>query len=218
MVILALLCPVPAAGAGLLDSSAQRHGFCGMQPAKTHRPQTRARSACMLCACKDGPTACALLEFTEAPLRILRVSAFVDIGIPIATSLALEKIALCLISQPAAIFSQTSSSSVPAFACQLTAGSLWNDYPLALLHGTASWLNSNHFTCMEEHSIAMLVPGNLPSQLEILPTGRTYCRNIVRALAPCLAATFQMRPQHEYKGVCMSSSLCTARSQHNWRS
>lgn len=89
MVILALLCPVPAAGAGLLDSSAQRHGFCGMQPAKTHRPQTRARSACMLCACKDGST--------EAPLRILRVSAFVDIGIPIATSLALEKFVLCLI-------------------------------------------------------------------------------------------------------------------------
>lgn len=66
-------------------------------------------------------TACALLEFTEAPVHILRVPNFVDIGIPIAV---LGKCALCLISWPAAIFTQTAPSSVPALTCQPTAGSL----------------------------------------------------------------------------------------------
>ena len=62
------------------------------------------------------PAACALLEFTEAPLCILRVSGLVDIGIPTATSLALDTAA---ISSLAATLTQTVPTSVPALTCQL---------------------------------------------------------------------------------------------------
>ena len=54
-----------------------------------------------------SPTACALLEFTEAPVRILRFSGVVGVGIPTSTSPALDIAALCLSSWPAAIFTQT---------------------------------------------------------------------------------------------------------------
>ena len=57
------------------------------------------------------PTACALLEFTEAPLCILRVSGVVDIGISTATSPALDIAVLCLDSWPAAIFAQIQSQT-----------------------------------------------------------------------------------------------------------
>ena len=58
-------------------------------------------------------TACALLQFTEAPLRILRVPIIVGIGI-ITTSPALDIAALCLSSWPAVIFSQPVISDAPA--------------------------------------------------------------------------------------------------------
>ena len=122
MVLLAQLCPVSAADAGLLNTLPQRHSFCEMQPAQMHRPQIRSRSrVCMLCACADDSTACALLEITEAPLRILRVPCFVDIDVPTAASPALDKSAFCLISWPAAIITQTAPSSPTALTCQLTA-------------------------------------------------------------------------------------------------
>ena len=65
-----------------------------------------------LCIQKMTPTACALLEFTEAPLRILMVSDVVGIGIPTSTSPALDIAALCLSSWPAAIFTQTVPASL----------------------------------------------------------------------------------------------------------
>ena len=52
----------------------------------------------------DPSTACALLEFAEAPTRILRFLYTVDIGITTTTSPALDVAALCLDSWPAAIF------------------------------------------------------------------------------------------------------------------
>ena len=54
-------------------------------------------------------TACALLEFAEAPIRILRFLYPVDIGITTATSPALD------IAWPAAIFTQNLTSD----SCQL---------------------------------------------------------------------------------------------------
>ena len=51
-------------------------------------------------------TACALLEFAEAPTHILRVPYSVDIGITTITSPALDTAALCLSSWPAAISAQ----------------------------------------------------------------------------------------------------------------
>ena len=118
MVLLAQLCPVSAADAGLLDNLPQQHSFCEMQPAQMHRPPIRPRSrVCMLCACEDDSDCLCfaqLLEFTEAPLCILRVPCVVDIGVPTAASPASDKSALCFISWPAAIFTQTAPSSVPA--------------------------------------------------------------------------------------------------------
>ena len=70
----------------------------------------------------DGPSpACALLEFAEAPTRILSFLYPVDIGIPNATSPALDIAALCL-----ARGWQRSSNLrlLPAVTCQLTADSL----------------------------------------------------------------------------------------------
>ena len=64
-----------------------------------------------LCIQKMAPTACALLEFTEAPLRIFRLSGVVGIGTPTSTSPALDIAALCL---PAAIFTQTVTSDTAA--------------------------------------------------------------------------------------------------------
>ena len=55
---------------------------------------------------QTAPNACALLEFTTAPLPILRVSGVVDIGITTAKSPALDIAALCLDSWPAAKFAQ----------------------------------------------------------------------------------------------------------------
>ena len=55
---------------------------------------------------KMTPIVCALLEFTTAPLPILRVSGVVDIGITTTKSPALDIAALCLDSWPAAIFTQ----------------------------------------------------------------------------------------------------------------
>ena len=57
---------------------------------------------------KMTSNACALLEFTTAPLPILRVSGVtvVDIGITTTKSPALDIAALCLDSWPAAIFAQ----------------------------------------------------------------------------------------------------------------
>ena len=46
------------------------------------------------------------------------VPSFVDTGIPATASPALNKSALCLISWPVAIFTQTASSSVPPFDMQ----------------------------------------------------------------------------------------------------
>ena len=65
-----------------------------------------------LCIQKMSPTACALLEFAEAPLRILMVSGVFDIGIPTSTSPALDIAALYLSSWPAAIFTQTVPASL----------------------------------------------------------------------------------------------------------
>lgn len=73
--ILALLCPVLPADAGLLDTLAQRHGFCGMQPAQTHRPQTRTRSrAYMLCACEDDSLTMTYLCFAGGLMKLLYTS------------------------------------------------------------------------------------------------------------------------------------------------
>ena len=70
-------------------------------------------------------TACALLEFAEAPTRILRFLYPVDIGITTTVSPALDVAALCLDSWPAAIFTQILTPGLlPATTCQLTADSL----------------------------------------------------------------------------------------------
>ena len=58
----------------------------------------------------DPSTACALLEFAEAPTRILRLLYTVDIGITTTTSPALDVAALCLVSWPAAILTQILTS------------------------------------------------------------------------------------------------------------
>ena len=60
------------------------------------------------------PTAFALLDFSGARLRILRVSGVVGIGIPTSTSPALDIAALCLSLWPATIFTQTVTSDTPA--------------------------------------------------------------------------------------------------------
>ena len=90
----------------------------------TNRPNAQATNAQLvtslyaLCIQKMTSTACALLEFTEAPLRILRVSDVVGIGMPTSTSPALDIAALCLSSWPAAIFTQTVPSDTAAAASQ----------------------------------------------------------------------------------------------------
>ena len=84
---------------------------------QTNAQATNARlvtSLYALCIQKMTPTACALLEFTEAPLRILRVYGVVGIGIRTSTSPALDIAALCLSSWPAAIFTQTVPSDTAA--------------------------------------------------------------------------------------------------------
>ena len=97
----------------LMQALAQRHSFGGAQADQLHRSQTRPRPrASMLCAYKDDSN-CALLEFTEAPLSILRLPVVVDIGI-ITTSPALHKVALCITSWPAAINTQPLISDAPA--------------------------------------------------------------------------------------------------------
>ena len=66
----------------------------------TIRPNAQATNSQLvtslyaLCIQKMTPTACALLQFAEAPLRVLRVSDVVSIGIPTSTSPALN-IAAC---------------------------------------------------------------------------------------------------------------------------
>ena len=55
----------------------------------------------------DPSNACALLEFAEAPIHILRVSYSVDIGITTITSPVLDIAALRLSSWPAAVNAQT---------------------------------------------------------------------------------------------------------------
>ena len=75
---------------------------------------------CLVRTKDDSQHACALLEFTEAPLRILRVSGVIGIGIPTSTSPALDIAALCLSSWPAAIFTQTVTSDTPASQCAIS--------------------------------------------------------------------------------------------------
>ena len=90
----------------------------GTASVDTIRPSAQATnlqlvtSLYALCIQKMSPTACALLEFAEAPLRILMVSGVFDIGIPTSTSPALDIAALYLSSWPAAIFTQTVPASL----------------------------------------------------------------------------------------------------------
>ena len=77
-----------------MQLSLQRRAYCSslhfLPPQKLPQP---------LCTQKMTPTAWALLEFTEAPLRILRVSSgVIDIGIPTSTSPTLDIAASCLSS------------------------------------------------------------------------------------------------------------------------
>ena len=97
------------------------------------------------------PTAGALLEFTEAPLRIMRVPSVVDIGI-ITTSPALD-VAACARARGRrrSSLSQSFQTPLPATSCQLTASSpLQNDSPLARsmsLHHSLTDLRDNNLTC-----------------------------------------------------------------------
>ena len=81
--------------------------FVGYKQTKRtdHRVAAGHEPVCFVHA-EMAPTACALLEFTTAPLPILRVSGVVDIGITTTKSPALHIAALCLDSWPAAIFAQ----------------------------------------------------------------------------------------------------------------
>ena len=97
--------------------------FAGYKQTKCteHRLAASHEPVCFVHA-KMTPNACALLEFTTAPLPILRVSSVVDIGITTTTSPALDIAALCLDSWPAAIFCSISNFRLlPALTCQLTA-------------------------------------------------------------------------------------------------
>ena len=44
---------------------------------------------------------------------------------------------------------------------------------MSLHHGLTD-LRDNHFTCFTDMLYSSVVPGNLPSQLEILSTGQNY--------------------------------------------
>ena len=44
---------------------------------------------------------------------------------------------------------------------------------MSLYHGLTD-LRDNHFTCFTDMLYSSTVPGNLPSQLEILSTGQNY--------------------------------------------
>ena len=83
------------------------------QTRRTDHRLTPGHEPVCLVHSKMTPTACALLEFTEAPLRILRVPIVVDIDIT-TTSPALDIAALCLSSWPAAIYTQPLISDAPA--------------------------------------------------------------------------------------------------------
>ena len=84
--------------------------FVGYKQTKLtdHRLAVGHEPACFVLA-KMTPNACALLEFTTAPLPILRVAGVVDIGMTTTKSPALDIAALCSSwpdSWPAAIFAQ----------------------------------------------------------------------------------------------------------------
>ena len=78
-----------------------------------HSPRAGHEPVCLVLAWASS-TACALLEFAEAPTHILRVSCSVDIGIITIASLALDIAALCLSSWPAAIRCLASATVSPA--------------------------------------------------------------------------------------------------------
>ena len=81
--------------------------FVGYKQTKRtdHRLAAGHEPACFVLA-KMTPNAGVLLEFTTAPLPILRVSGVVDIGMTTTKSPALDIAALCLDSWSAAIFAQ----------------------------------------------------------------------------------------------------------------
>ena len=144
-----------------------------------HRLAAGHEPVCFVHA-KMTPDACALLEFTTAPLPILRVSGVVDIGTTTAESPALDIAALCLDSWPAANFAQVLVSD----SCQRLHVSLQQTHLCKMIlrsraacHCIMAWRFCLTNTCFASLPFVYpsMVPGNLPSQLEILSTGQTYC-------------------------------------------
>ena len=142
-----------------------------MQPDQMHHRLAPGHERVCFVHTKMTPAACALQEFTEAPLRILKVSGLVDIGIPIAASSPLVIAASCLISWLAAIFTQTVSTPAPAFTCQLTEA-----HCKMILFWRCAWhCIMAQQTCAITNLLALLCCSSMvPGQLEILPMGQTY--------------------------------------------
>lgn len=80
---------------------------------------------------------------------------------------------------------------------------------LSLANVTASWpddLLDNHLTCFIAIVYSSVVPGNLPSRLEILTTGQTCYQNSTYALKFCNVQKVHIRLTVITDGVLDASS------------